>query len=286
VRTPSPSRRWWPSPRDLLAPALFGGSGPFVILGNAARLPAHWLAMTNTPPLVGLIGKARVGKDTFAGFLTSEHGFQRFAFADPLRAVLLAVDPIVGMVREDRSGSCGDPGCCGGPWEDDFPLRLSEALDQFGGWEGVKALEDGPSPWTFPEVSDEVRALLQRLGTEGGRENLGADVWVNAAMARIAEHGGPAVITDVRFPNEADAIRAAGGILVRITRDDAEPIAGAAHSSETALDGYPAEWTVTNNGPREDLAGAASFLTEQVIPVRLLAQSAARNVPLVSGLGA
>lgn len=44
------------------------------------------------------------------------------------------------------------------------------------------------------------------------------------------------VSLDVRFPDEADAIRGAGGRVVRLARGAG---AGGTHSSETALDDYP-----------------------------------------------
>ena len=44
-----------------------------------------------------------------------------------------------------------------------------------------------------------------------------------------------AIIADVRFPNEAEAVENAGGKLVRLTRN----VYNDNHSSEVALDDYP-----------------------------------------------
>lgn len=85
------------------------------------------------------------------------------------------------------------------------------------GWDGRK--------------DDAGRRLLQELGV-GAREVLGADVWVDALMSTLT---GPTVITDVRFPNEVDAICDRGGVVVRIFRPGVGPARG--HVSETALDG-------------------------------------------------
>ena len=45
--------------------------------------------------LIGLAGYARSGKDTVGDLLCTEHGFERTAIADPLRAILLTIDPYV-----------------------------------------------------------------------------------------------------------------------------------------------------------------------------------------------
>lgn len=63
------------------------------------------------------------------------------------------------------------------------------------------------------------------------------------------------VITDVRFPNEADAIKERGGIVVRINRfhsvvrDHNIP----EHPSETALDNYSFDYVIDNDGSIDDL---------------------------------
>lgn len=41
--------------------------------------------------LVGLIGRARVGKDTVAEHLRLKHGFDQYAFAEPMKVMLEAV---------------------------------------------------------------------------------------------------------------------------------------------------------------------------------------------------
>lgn len=160
--------------------------------------------------IVGLMGRKRVGKDTFARTMVEHYGFTAFAFADPLRQALLTTDPIVDY-SIDYDECCGDAV---------VPERLSEVVATYG-WERAK------------DVYPEVRVLLQRLGTDAIRA-IDPDFWVRAAMDRIAKHDGYAVVTDVRFPNEADAIRSAGGLLVRLTRPSAASLDS--HASETALD--------------------------------------------------
>ena len=192
--------------------------------------------MTTLPPLVGLIGKKRVGKDTFAAVLVEEFGFARVAFADPLKEMALTIDPIIA---NGLRGSVP------------VHMRLSTAV-ALDGWESVKD--------TYPEV----RRFLQRLGD--GVRQFDEDFWVGAGMKAAAGKriqrpdfhnelgrgeghwlpGQPVVITDVRYPNEADAIRDAGGILVRIVRPGVDD--GDTHASETALDDYAVDDIVENRG--------------------------------------
>ena len=42
---------------------------------------------TNDITIIGLIGKKRAGKDTFADYLVEKYGFIKLAFADPIKEV-------------------------------------------------------------------------------------------------------------------------------------------------------------------------------------------------------
>lgn len=57
------------------------------------------------------------------------------------------------------------------------------------------------------------------------------------------------LITDVRFPNEAQAIKDRGGIVIRVDRD----VELRDHESETALDNYDFKYRIDNNGTIEEL---------------------------------
>ncbi|UIW13508.1 deoxynucleoside monophosphate kinase [Arthrobacter phage Lizalica] len=191
--------------------------------------------MTTPAPLIGLIGKKRTGKDTFAAKLVRDHGYVRVALADPLREAALALDPIMGTFPLNVEGIVRTR-----EW------RLSDVIEELG-WEKAK------------DYIPEVRRTLQRLGTESIR-SLDDQFWIRTAFQRIdalRAEGKPVVVTDVRYPNEADAIRDATGYLVRIVRD--LPDDGDAHASEKAMDDYREHLRVPNNTTIEDfeyLAGA------------------------------
>lgn len=81
-----------------------------------------------------------------------------------------------------------------------------------------------------------VREFLQRYGTEGHRDLLGPDFWVDAALPSSSDYSGALyVVTDVRFPNEARRVKALGGTIVRIIGPPEIEDAGDAHASETPL---------------------------------------------------
>lgn len=174
--------------------------------------------------LVGLSGYARSGKDSVADVLVRDFGFTRVSFAGPMRDALLALNPIV---RYEESGY----------------YRIKEVIDVFG-WDGYK---DSP-------FGEEVRALLQRFGTEVGREQWGDDFWAGLAIDRalqIIDDGGRVVITDARFVNEAETIQYFGGQVWRVRRPNVWPANG--HASETDLDDFAFDDVIDNNGSLEDL---------------------------------
>lgn len=178
--------------------------------------------------LVGITGFAGSGKDTAAQTLI-DAGFERRAFADPLRTGLLALNPWVthgvNVWWDSQNEQHSDP----------TAERLSEVIERVG-WDYAK--------WHYPEI----RQLLQRYGTEAGRDVHGQLCWIKATenTMEVSKHY---VITDVRFPNERDYIQQQGGLVIRICRDGV----GAAneHSSEQVLDDV--DVGVFNNGSIEAL---------------------------------
>lgn len=187
--------------------------------------------------IIGLSGYARSGKDEAAKILVEEYGFKRVAFADKLREVLYALDPII-TCNAEYHGMIPPRNKYAGP----VYGRLSNIIDQFG-WDGYKE-----SPW-----SDEVRALLQRLGTEAGRQTLWDSIWVDAALTGHPEDA-RLVVTDCRFPNEAEAIQQRGGKVWRVSRAGVGP--ANSHPSETSLDEWQFDAWVNNSGSLEDYHNA------------------------------
>lgn len=170
---------------------------------------------------IAFLGKARSGKDTAASWLVRERAYTRVAFADPLKEMALRVDPVIPSPYAFEN------------------VRLSRLVADTG-WDYAKT--------HYPEV----RRLLQAIG-QTIRES-DPDYWVNVARRKIsgAERWNlPVVVTDVRYPNEADMLRARGFRMVRIVRPGADAGEGAAHESENLLNDYPTDATVRNHGSIE-----------------------------------
>lgn len=180
--------------------------------------------------IIGLAGYARTGKDTIADYLVEKHGFVRMAFADPMREALYRLDPKITVG--------GMPG-----------MSLAHAVDKLG-WEQLK------------ELSEDIRPLLQRMGTEVGRQMFGEDFWVDQAMLRAGRED-KVVFADVRFKNEAYAVGRNWGYLWRVTRPGVGPANG--HRSETDLDDYePIDSEIENDGDLKSLYRKVDQLIEEI----------------------
>ena len=124
--------------------------------------------------------------------------------------------------------------------------RLAVALDP-----ALAARVEAGTPLDHLKTEPAVRRWLQDVGY-AVRQVLGEDVWVRAALDHL-DRRGRYVITDLRFENELAAIRARGGVAVRIERPGVGPANG--HPSEMELAGRD-DWdlVVVNDGTLDDLA--------------------------------
>ena len=99
-----------------------------------------------------------------------------------------------------------------------------------------------------------VRELLQKLGTEAIRDGLHPNAWVNALMCeykrpKMSEYN-PSnwIITDVRFPNELEAVEDVNGLTIRVVRPQIETANfKPQHPSETALDDAEFDYEIIND---------------------------------------
>lgn len=195
--------------------------------------------------IIGIRGFIGAGKDTAANYMVRNHGFQKLSFADSLKD---ATANIFGWPRELLQG------------DTDESRKFREQVDQ--GW--ANALH-------IPNFTP--RMALQKMGTEAGRKVFGEDVWVESTMrkARDLEN---VVIADVRFPNEVNAIKRAGGVVVWIVRGPLPDWYSVAvlenqgqgggmeaafpnvHVSEWALCGVPYDALIANDFSLNDLEHA------------------------------
>lgn len=188
-----------------------------------------------TPRLIAFAGRISAGKSFAAKHLVREHGFTLLSFADPLREMLLKLDPVVGWDIEN-----------------DCAVHLSDALLKHGdSWNLLKKTV----------YADEVRRLMQMLGSDVVR-HIDKDYWVKRMIARLSVQfdfaSQTAVIDDVRFQNELHMVKSLGGTVVFIDRPD--------HPSrdEHESEQFKIEWAdqvIVNDGGPEFLKTVEELLT-------------------------
>lgn len=177
------------------------------------------------PVLIGVTGRARSGKDTLGAYLETFYQFERYAFAWPLKH---GIRSMFGLDSRHTDGELKET-----------PLEIL----------------GGRSP----------RQVMQTLGTEWGRTHVAPDIWVDLGVAKWLENrdaGRSLVITDVRFENEAQAIRGEGGVVIHVTRKAADAVTP--HASEKGVQVEGMDITLANDGELADFYEAIEF---EVMPL-------------------
>lgn len=179
--------------------------------------------LTPSPkPLIGIYSsRAQSGKSTVCAMLQAA-GWWNVKFADPLK------DMVRGLLSSMQ-----------------FTKETIERMVEGDLKEAVIPGFDTVTP----------RRLLQTMGTDWGREAIDKDLWVKVAekkIDRLLELEGRVVVDDVRCPNEFEAIKKRGGIMVKVVRPDA-PVVG--HTRyEALLEGYEFDARIQNDGTLDELA--------------------------------
>lgn len=169
--------------------------------------------------VIGLGCTAQVGKDTAAEYLEKKYPgkVKRVAFADKVKTVAMSLFDL--------------------SWEQCYgPKEIKEAVD--------------------PRYGITPREILQGIGQK--MREIYPPIWVDTlfytTIPQWEKEGYDCfVVSDVRYPNEADAIHAHGGVVVKVVRDAGGVSVGAEHSSETAMRDYQDfDFIIENNGPIEE----------------------------------
>lgn len=206
--------------------------------------------------ILGLGNKARHGKDSFATAVTShfaglqsaaaKHGLstykpvvvQHIAFAD---ALYREVNDYLSIANNLVMSTA-----------DLFKMGVREV---HGGEISVTQIPE----WVQPDPKAEVSArapygkhakLLQWWGTEYRRAQ-NSNYWVDQWKAAINPKANIVLTTDMRFINEAEAVKSVGGFTVQVNRKNVDgtrfvdPTRDQNHPSETQLDGYNFDYEIT-----------------------------------------
>ena len=168
--------------------------------------------------LIGLTGRMGAGKDTvyerIKALLPNETVTRR-AFADPLKNSVCA---LFGITRE----------------------QLEQMKNNRHAWVHLVEGDGGGS-------GHSVREFLQRYGTEAHRHIFGSNFWLDQTLPYSEKHRAGTgdtsyylsehvlVITDCRFPNEAQRVRDCGGKVFEVVGPEGPMDPDAPHASERAL---------------------------------------------------
>lgn len=204
----------------------------------------------HTPRLIGLTGANGAGKDTVAAMLAAElhkhgHAPAVIAFADDLYAEVSAAFNISVQALRDRSTK-------------ETPLdvlKVSRCNDPW--FSSVYSGSESIHVWL--DVPRSPRQILQWWGTEYRRKQQ-PDYWVMRLlqMVHALRDAGRShiIITDVRFADEAQAIRQQGAQIWRVQRPNLMPSAKG-HVSEVTGEEFAPESTILNYGSLDALRFAA-----------------------------
>lgn len=158
--------------------------------------------------IIGIAGYKGSGKDTAGSVLIDKYGFEKISFAAPMK------DLVAQMFNIDR-----------------FMLEGSDCK--------MRALREDPK---FGAYGMSGRKLLQEIGT-GLRDIVSPNIWVDMALKNCIDDENY-VITDVRFPNEVEAIHNKGGFVIGIKRPGFN---GDGHISEHSLDDIALPYIINND---------------------------------------
>lgn len=91
------------------------------------------------------------------------------------------------------------------------------------------------------------RQFLQEVGTRVMRE-IDSDQWIRALAHRLKSSGnrGRLILTDVRFPNEVQFVKANGGLLLHVVRPDRHDTDS--HISESGVSTSLVDYSICNCG--------------------------------------
>ncbi len=193
--------------------------------------------------IIGVCGFIGSGKDTIADYLVNIHQFRRESFANTLKDACAAVFGWDRTMLEGRTKQARE-------WREQVDEWWSKRLGQV----------------ITP------RWVLQYWGTEVCRRAFHDDIWIASLENKLRTSQDDVVISDCRFPNEISAIRAQGGIVIRVVRgpepewyavaqqanlgtNGASQMLGSIgiHASETAWVGTEFDAVIDNNGTMDQL---------------------------------
>lgn len=179
--------------------------------------------------IIGISGKIGAGKDAIAAHLVKQHSFQIVRFSDALK------EEVLRIMRKTCEEIC-------------------QVYAQLGGGRMIDKPNERQLRYLLWDAKPPImRRMLQEWGTEL-RRNEQPGYWVarwTIKVHQLKEKNISVVTPDVRFNDEAAAIRRAGGIVLRVERPG---LSIGDHASETEADSLVFDHVIQNDGTLDDLA--------------------------------
>ena len=179
--------------------------------------------------LIAICGHKFSGKSTVAKLLHNATGYRVVSFADKLKDITCVLS---GCTREQL---------------EDYDFKENELVPDY------------LRPYCGDTKKPTFRAFLQHFGSEVMR-GVNDNIWIDCTLSNCGEN---AIISDCRFPNEAKAIKAKGGIVIKVVRPNAK--ASDSHQSETRIDEIGADYTLWNDTTLENLVANVDSLVRLLI---------------------
>lgn len=166
--------------------------------------------------IIGLIGGIGSGKTTLTNYIVQNYDFTEYSFAEPLKQI----GKIFGFTQEQLYGT------------------QEQKLEIHSKW-GISG-----------------RTFLQKIGTELFRGKLydvipemkGEDtIWIELFKTKYKQEPKNYIVSDIRFLDEALAIKKLGGILIRLKRTNLEDGNEYNHTSEQQINKIQYDYFIDND---------------------------------------
>ncbi len=166
--------------------------------------------MSLNKTIIGFTGPKQSGKSTAAEYLVAG-GFKKLSFAEPIKDMT---------------------------W---YFLRCLGCDAHY-----IEQLLTVKKEVVIPGLGVSARHIMQTLGTDWGRDTIHPNLWVMLMSNRLAnEDSDYLVFDDIRFENEASAIRSLGGLIIHINRGDL--VSDDLHESEAGIELHKDDGAVDND---------------------------------------
>lgn len=190
--------------------------------------------------IIAINGKLGSGKDSFADFAVEHYGYKKLFFAEPLKNEVKLFLQKYNLSFEDRNiwGTQEEK-------EEELYIQNMDAIcKMFFPFTDFKH--------KVPNGRTTYRYLLQWWGTDYRRVMCDDNYWVKRFIEESLKYE-KVVCSDLRFPNEYNAVVNNNGICIKVIRNDSFKSNTALHISETALD-HINDWhaILQNNSTLED----------------------------------